>query len=101
LLVAYREMGTTDEIRELMARLSDDDRHELLAEVGRLGMTEAQRSALEAGEIERIRIGIFRCPDVHTGGCRNDRLWEAPLEERYEATCPDCGKLAVLVEMDR
>jgi hypothetical protein len=92
-------MGTTDEIRELMARLSDEDRYELLAEVGRLGMSSAQYAALEAGEIERMRIGVFRCSRVPAGRCRNERLWEAPVEGRHRVSCPECGKPAVLVEL--
>jgi hypothetical protein len=92
-------MGVTDEIRGLMAQLSEADRHELLAEVGRLGMTDAQRAALDAGEIERLRIGVFRCSDVHPEGCDNERLWEAPIDASRTVICRECGNPAVLVEI--
>jgi hypothetical protein len=64
-------------------------------------MSEAQLENLQAGEIQRMPIGIFRCADAALGvedKCDNVTLWEAPLEDWWEPKCPHCERAAVLVE---
>jgi hypothetical protein len=61
-------------------------------------MTEAQRSALEAGDIDRMPVGIFRC--AHDD-CGHPGLWEAPAEDWWTPKCPECEREAVLVEIVR
>jgi hypothetical protein len=70
-------------------------------------MSPEQLDAYEAGEIERMPVGVFRCATADPSVVEDDEvcdysgLWEAPLEEWWEPVCPECEQPAALVEIVR
>jgi hypothetical protein len=74
-----------------------------------------QEERLQAGEIDRVTLGVYRCPyvlhELKKGAetlspfwlealrpCDNHTPWEW-FADRGQSTCPSCGRQGVLVEL--
>ncbi len=73
-----------------------------------LTMSPKQRWAYDRNDVERMPVGIWRCPSGQIkcaegtctdecGCCENAGLWEAPFF--LDPVCAHCGRKAFLVEL--